>query len=233
MPPERHSSPPPRPPRDRHTGGSFPGPRRFGGGGFAGGGPRDGGPRPPFPPRPAPPQEPSQSIRLREGDREVEIHGSASFVRQTLDELPTLFARLRGEAVPATRPASISMPRPPRATDADPEPEEPEEEEEFEDDAPPARHRERHGQAAAAAKVGGRATREKGGPAGTNGRKANGSLEDRIFRTLERADHPLSVAAIRKQIGTDTTGQQIRRILERAADRVVATTERPAAYALR
>jgi hypothetical protein len=226
MPPERHSSPPPRPPRDRHTGGGFAGPRRnFGGGGFSGGGPRDGGPRPPFTPRPAPaPVEPSQSVRLREGDREAEIHGSAAFVRQTLDDLPALFARLRGEAVAPTRPASISLPKPPRTAPAAEEDDEfddelaDDEDEDEEDEEPPARHRERHRAAPAPAKANGRGAR---------------SLEDRIFRTLERADHPLSVAAIRKQIGADTTGQQIRRILERASDRVVATTERPAAYALR
>jgi hypothetical protein len=215
MPPERHPSPPPRPPRDRHTGPGFGGgPRRsFGGGGFAGGGgPRDGGPRPPFTPRPPqPPAEPPQSVRLREGDREVEIHGNPAFVRQTLDDLPALFARLRGEAAPAARPASISLPRPPRA---DPEPEDLDPDFDDPEPEPPGRpHRERHGAKVAA-----------------NGK---GSLEDRVFSALEHASHPLSVAAIRKQIGGDTTGQQIRRILERASDRVVATSERPAGYTLR
>jgi len=228
MPPERHA-PPPRPARDRYTGPGFGGgPRRSfggGGGGFGGGPGREGGgpPRPPFTPRPpGPAAEPPHSVRVREGDREVEVHGSAAFVRQTIEELPALFARLRGEAVPAPRPASISLPRPPRAAVAEQEPVDEldgeadgdEEEPEPPAPAPTAAHRrERH-----AAK------------SGANGK---GSLEDRVFTALKRADHPLSVAAIRKQVGGDTTGQQIRRILERASDRVVATSERPAAYALR
>ena len=163
-------------------------------------------------------------MRLREGDREAEIHGSAAFVRQTLDDLPALFARLRGDAPAPSRPASISMPKPPQAqpaVHAEPDLDDFEDDldaaDENEDDLPePPRRarRERHAAPKAAA----------------NG---NGSLEARVFRALQRADHPLSVAAIRKQIGGDTSGQQIRRILERASDRVVATSERPAAYALR
>ena len=175
-----------------------------------------------------PPVEPAQSVRLREGDREAEIHGSAAFVRQTLDDLPALFARLRGEAPQSSRPASISLPKPPQTQrtahaeqdvddfddiEDDLDAEEDEEEELPEPPRRAAARRERHAPKAAA-----------------NG---NGTLEARVFRALERADHPLSVAAIRKQIGGDTTGQQIRRILERASDRVVATSERPAAYALR
>ena len=162
-----------------------------------------------------PPVEPPQSVRLREGDREVEIHGNAAFVRQTLDDLPALFARLRGEAAPQSRPPSISLPRPPRAEAvpvAEHEDHELDEDDEEAEPLAPAR-RERHGAKASA-----------------NGK---GSLEDRVFTALQRAAHPLSVAAIRKQIGGDTTGQQIRRILERASDRVVATSERPAGYTLR
>ena len=210
MPPERHSTPPPRPPRDRYPGPGFGGgPRRS----FSGGGGGFGGPRPPFsgpPPQPAPGLH---TVRLREGDRELEATGTPDFVRQILDELPSLLARLRGEATPPSRPASIAMPPPPaRATgdeelaapdtapDAAPAPQ----------SAPPTSHR-RNRHAA-------------------NG---NGSLESRVFSVLEHADHPLSVAAIRRELGDDSTGQQIRRILERAADRVVASTERPAAYSLR
>jgi hypothetical protein len=150
------------------------------------------------------------------------VSGSVEFVRQTLDELPTLLARLRGEDVPASRPASISMPPPPRpaaataaaadeAAAAHAEPAEHAEQRHEEPQAKPGHRRDRHRAAA-------------------NGQ---GSLEDRVFRVLEHADHPLSVAAIRKQLGGESTGQQVRRILERAADRVQATSERPAAYALR
>jgi hypothetical protein len=68
---------------------------------------------------------------------------------------------------------------------------------------------------------------------GKSTHNGSGSLEDQVFEVLAQADHPLSVAAIRKRIGGPATGQQIRRILERASDRVQATSERPAAYTLR
>jgi hypothetical protein len=77
-----------------------------------------GGPRP-F--RPAPRPEPvflEHRVRLREGDREVEVTGSATFVRQALDELPQLLGRLRGE--PPGRPAAIRMPPPAEAVARDP-----------------------------------------------------------------------------------------------------------------
>ena len=83
--------------------GPGPGPDRFGDrGGF-----RDrGGPPPPRPFGGAS----QHTLRLREGDRELEVSGSPEFVRQTLNDLPVLLARLRGEAAPR---ASISLPPPP------------------------------------------------------------------------------------------------------------------------
>jgi hypothetical protein len=54
-----------------------------------------------------------------------------------------------------------------------------------------------------------------------------------VLDVLAHAEHPLSVAAIRERLAEPATGQQIRRILERAADRVVANDERPAGYSLR
>ncbi len=218
MPPERHAGPPPRPPRDRHAGpGGF-----AGGGGFTGGGPRrsfggpprdGGGSRPPFQPRPfTPPPAAPHSVRLRDGDREVEVSGSPEFVRQTLDDLPALLARLRGEVAPHSRPASISMPPPPAA--AEPEAEAELDAEDDEEEPEPPRPAPRNGRA-----------RHAG-----NGKA---SLEDRVFDVLARAGHPLSVAGIRRELGGEESGQQIRRILERDADRVYSTDERPAAYALR
>jgi hypothetical protein len=136
-------------------------------------------------------------VRLHEGDREVEVSGTPAFVRQILDEIPALFARLRGETPPATRPASISLPPPPQHAEPAPAP------------APVAL-------AAPAA----------------NG-NGSGELEDEVLDVLAHAEHPLSVAAIRERLGEPATGQQIRRILERAGDRVVANAERPAAYSLR
>ncbi len=93
---------------------------------FGGGRPRPTGPpggpggfdRPRFPRAPGPPAgtslPPAQphTVRLREGDREIEVSGSAAFVRQTIDDLPTILARLRGDTPP--RPAAISMPSAPR-----------------------------------------------------------------------------------------------------------------------
>ncbi len=53
---------------------------------------------------------PMTSVRLKDGDREIEVSGGPGFVRQILDELPVLLARLRGD--PAPTPASIRMPSP-------------------------------------------------------------------------------------------------------------------------
>ena len=79
--------------------------------------PPAGGP-PPFqrPFRPAPrtdhsPPPPPQTLRLRDGDREIEVSGSAAFIRQVIEDIPDLWARLRGER-PA-QPSAIRMPRPP------------------------------------------------------------------------------------------------------------------------
>src|SRR5207244_12970592 len=64
------------------------------------------GPRPFRPPgrlEPAPPMV--HTVRLRDGERELEVSGSAVFVRQLLDDLASLWPRLHGEG-PA-RPAHI------------------------------------------------------------------------------------------------------------------------------
>src|SRR3989442_2114016 len=78
------------------------------------------GPRPFRPPgRVEPPSMPvTHSVRLREGDRELEVSGSAAFVRQVLDDLHLLWPRLRGE--PPGRPQHISMPPPPPREEAAP-----------------------------------------------------------------------------------------------------------------
>ncbi|MFN2581755.1 MAG: hypothetical protein ABR498_03325 [Candidatus Dormibacteria bacterium] len=52
------------------------------------------------------------TLRLRDGEREIELSGSAVFIRQMLDDIPDLWARLQGHA-PA-QPASIRMPQVPR-----------------------------------------------------------------------------------------------------------------------
>src|SRR5579864_5250746 len=70
-------------------------------------------PRPPFRPGPRPDQAPPplHSVRLRDGEREIEVSGSPAFVRQVLDDLQSIWAQLRGE--PPRQPASIRMPAPP------------------------------------------------------------------------------------------------------------------------
>lgn len=76
---------------------------------------------PPFqrPFRPAPrtdysPPPPPQTLRLRDGDREIEVSGTAAFIRQVIEDIPDLWSRLHGER-PA-QPSAIRMPRPPADT---------------------------------------------------------------------------------------------------------------------
>ena len=214
-PAERFTPSRPRPQQDRPSYGDRP---AFGG---AGSGDRPGGPsaRPPFSPRPpfAGPQRPADAgpvgggpsggrIRLRDGDREVEVHGTPAFIRQTLEDLPQLFARLTG--TPAPTPAAISIPAsPPRngvestfgvtAADADVE-------------SAPATPR----------------------PARVAVAQDSDELERNVFAVLRRSKRPLKVADIRAQLDGDATGQQVRRILERS-DRVTSNSDKPAGYRLR
>ncbi len=197
-----------RPSSDRP---SFSGPRQF------------SGPRPNFnnndsrpPYRPAPrvevPAAPiSHSLRLRDGEREIEVSGSAAFVRQVLDDLPAMWTRLHGEG--STRPARIDLParteaaapavaeHPARVPESAPEPSRP---------------------AVAAAT--------------SNGNKhaaTRSTPDDKVLSVLRESTRPLAVAAIRKRLGGSFTPQQVRRILERNAPKVSVTDERPATYRLR
>ncbi len=154
--------------------------------------------------------QPDHSVRIRDGEREIEVRGNPAFVRQVLDDLPSLMARLRGEAPGRT---TISMPAPPEAQ-------------------PPAGD----GVPAVIAEVVRSGVEPSNGNGAVGGRKpANASsLEDRVFDVLRGSGRPLAVAAIRQRLdGTDVTGQQVRRLLERAGERVVMSTERPATYSLR
>jgi hypothetical protein len=196
-----------RPSSDRP---SFSGPRQF------------SGPRPNFnnndsrpPYRPAPrvevPAAPiSHSLRLRDGDREIEVSGSAAFVRQVLDDLPAMWTRLHGEG--STRPARIDLParseaQAPAAV-AEPTSRVPE-------SAPePAR-------TAPAATSNGKHTATRSTP------------DDKVLAVLKESTRPLAVAAIRKRLGGSFTPQQVRRILERNAPKVSVTDDRPATYRLR
>lgn len=198
-----------RPSSDRP---SFSGPRQFSG-------PRpsfnNNDSRPPF--RPAPrvevPAAPmSHSLRLRDGDREIEVSGSAAFVRQVLDDLPAMWTRLHGEG--STRPARIDLP----AHSEAPAPVVAEHVNRVPESAPePART------AAPAPSV------------ASNGKHTTtrSTPDDKVLAVLKESTRPLAVAAIRKRLGGSFTPQQVRRILERNAPKVTVTDERPATYRLR
>ena len=199
-----------RPTSDRS---GFAGPRQFQG-------PRQGhapDSRPPFRPSPrveVPAAPLAHSLRLRDGEREIEVSGSAVFVRQVLDDLPAMWARLHGEG--SARPARIDLPAPqPHEQQAEPE--------------RPAAAAEAPAPATAVAP----ATRSAR-PA-SNGKRGGEreTPDDKVLAVLEASTRPLAVAAIRKRLGGSFTPQQVRRILERNAPRVSVTDERPATYRLR
>jgi hypothetical protein len=148
---------------------------------------------------------PDHSVRLRDGDREIEVTGNPAFVRQVLDDLPSLMARLRGEVPGRT---TISMPAPPASAAPDATP----------------------GGADAAEVV------KAGAAAGTgNGTRARGaamSLEDRVLDVLRVSSRPLAIAAIRQRLDDEVSGQQVRRLLERAGAKVTVSADRPATYSL-
>jgi hypothetical protein len=50
-------------------------------------------------------------LRVRDGDREIEVSGSPAFIRQVLADLHTIWAQLHGAAPP--KHPSIRMPEPP------------------------------------------------------------------------------------------------------------------------
>jgi hypothetical protein len=141
-------------------------------------------------------------VRIRDGDREIEVSGNPAFVRQVLDDLPVLMARLRGEA-PGRSAISMPAPRPAAQQPVV----------EASTDTP----------LPAPAAV----------PANGNGHHGEASLEDRVLEVLRSSSRPLAVSAIRERLDSDVTGQQVRRMLERAGDRVTTSSDRPATYSLR
>jgi hypothetical protein len=162
---------------------------------------------------------PDHSVRIRDGEREIEVRGNPAFVRQVLDDLPSLMARLRGEAPGRT---TISMPAPPAVQRL----------------AEPGAHAE---PTAVAEVIRPNGAAAAGAPANANGKGRRGShsgaassLEDRILEVLRGSGRPLAVAAIRQRLdGAEVTGQQVRRLLERAGPSVVMSADRPATYSLR
>ena len=150
-------------------------------------------------------------MRIRNGERELEVSGAPAFVRQVLDDLPTLMARLNGE-VPSR--SAVALPAPPApaaliapvATPVD-------------------------GNGATAEHVNGGSAKPV---AGRRARKTSpADVEGLVFDVLRGSEAPLAVAAIRKRLPAGATGQQVRRILERAENRVRVSGERPATYSLR
>ena len=203
-----------RPSSDRP---SFSGPRQF------------SGPRPNFnnndsrpPYRPAPrvevPAAPiSHSLRLRDGDREIEVSGSAAFVRQVLDDLPAMWTRLHGEG--STRPARIDLPARSEAQ-------------------APAAAAQATSRVPESAPAPAKSAPEpaRTAPAATSNGKhiaARSTPDDKVLAVLKESTRPLAVAAIRKRLGGSFTPQQVRRILERNAPKVTVTDDRPATYRLR
>ena len=179
--------------------------------------------RPPF--RPAPrvevPAAPMiHSLKLRDGDREIEVSGSAAFVRQVLDDLPAMWARLHGEG--SSRPGRIDLPAPRQHEQ-------------------PAAHDAVAPQAVAEepviAPVREPATNGKHAVTSLapNGKRPSerGTPDDKVLAVLKSSTRPLAVAAIRKRLGGTFTPQQVRRILERNAPKVSVTDDRPATYRLR
>lgn len=204
----------PGPPGQRPSFGPRPGPGQ-GPGGFV---PRQDG----FPPRtsfsgarpqPASSPEAAASIRVRDGDREVEVHGSPTFCRQVVDELPALLARIRAEA--GGTPAAIALPPHPGNGASHHGPDN------VRAAAPAAR---------VAASTGAAAT---DADADADEDDAVTDLDEAVLAVVAGAGRPITIAEVRRRLPETTSGQQVRRILERAADRVVNSGGKPAAYRLR
>ena len=184
-------------------------------------------PRPPRHPDAGAPAEfepapTSSSVRLKDGEREIEVSGTPIFVRQVLDDLPTLLARLRGETPPT--PAAIRMPAPSAGPPPAAHPSAPEVHAPVPEVRPPAPE-----VPPAVPEI-----PVAGAPAGETGSDGGEvSLEEQVLAALRGAAHPLPVVGIRDRLGPGVSGQQVRRILERAGAKVVASGDRPIRYRLR
>jgi hypothetical protein len=67
----------------------------------------------------------------------------------------------------------------------------------------------------------------------TNGRAPADALTRQVLAILRRSARPMGIAEIRKRLSEPVSGQQVRRVLERASEQVVNTGGRPAEYRLR
>jgi hypothetical protein len=167
----------------------------------------------------------AHSLRLRDGDREIEVSGSAAFVRQVLDDLPAMWTRLHGEG--ATRPGRIDLPAPRQAERAVPEA--------TTAVVPVAVEPVVAAEPVVAPVVPAVERNGKHPVAVPNGKRPaeRGTPDDKVLAVLKSSTRPLAVAAIRKRLGSTFTPQQVRRILERNAPKVTVTDDRPATYRLR
>lgn len=173
---------------------------------------------------------PDHRVRIRDGEREIEVSGNPAFVRQVLDDLPTLLGRLRGEAAGRN---GISMPAPPAAllTGSAGQPE----------SVPAAATGPAKQEASDGAAEARRPTARNGARQRPQGRKRGAAdladdsddLERQVFDVLRTSTRPLAISAIRERIEGQPTGQEVRRLLERAGQRVTRSAERPATYTLR
>jgi hypothetical protein len=162
----------------------------------------------------------THSLKLRDGDREIEVSGSAAFVRQVLDDLPAMWARLHGEG--SSRPGRIDLPSP-RSQEPSSAREDATTRSVAEEPViAPMRDTATNGKHAVPG-------------AATNGKRPaeRGTPDDKVLAVLKSSTRPLAVAAIRKRLGGSFTPQQVRRILERNAPKVSVTDDRPATYRLR
>jgi hypothetical protein len=172
------------------------------------------------------------SVRLKDGEREIEVSGTPIFVRQVLDDLPTLLARLRGETPPT--PAAIRMPAPSAGQPPAPSAGQPPAAHPSAAEAQaPVREPAPQGLAPEAPPITPEAPVAAAPPAHTAADGDGTSLEDQVLAALRGAAHPLPVVGIRDRLGPGVSGQQVRRILERAGSKVVASGDRPIRYRLR
>jgi hypothetical protein len=158
----------------------------------------------------------AHSLRLRDGEREIEVSGSAAFVRQVLDDLPAMWARLHDGGSPRQGRIDLPSPRPqdrPEATAAPPRAASEPVDTPVDQPVSNGRH--------PAPTTDGKRPAERGTP------------DDKVLAVLKSSTRPLAVAAIRKRLGGSFTPQQVRRILERNAPKVSVTDDRPATYRLR
>jgi hypothetical protein len=141
------------------------------------------------------------------------VSGSAGFVRQLLDDLPALLGRLRSE--PTSRSASISMPPAPSAF------------------MPPPPSLPAAAAAPAVTKAAEVPVEVRSPAPATNGHGPVDALTRQVLAIMRKTARPMGIAEIRKRLSDPVSGQQVRRVLEKASDQVVNTGGRPAEYRLR